>query len=63
MIQLPTTDETKNCEVNNPTIISKANEFAVPGDLVATQKKFIILLEIILLMKIMQIQEKVLLER
>ena len=39
MIQLPTTDETKNCEVNNPTIISKANEFAVPGDLVATAEK------------------------
>ena len=63
MIELPTTDQTINCEVNNLTIIGKANEFAVPGDLVATAKKFIILLEIILLMKIMQIQEKVLLER
>ena len=39
MIQLPTTDQTKNCEVNNPTIIGKANEFAVPGDLVATAEK------------------------
>ena len=39
MIELPTTDETKNCEVNNPTIISKANKFAVPGDLVATAEK------------------------
>ena len=39
MIELPTTDQTKNCEVNNPTIIGKANEFAVPGDLVATAEK------------------------
>ena len=39
MIELPTTDQTINCEVNNPTIIGKANEFAVPGDLVATAEK------------------------
>ena len=39
MIELPTTDQTKNCEVNNPTIIGKANEFAVPGDLVTTAEK------------------------
>ena len=39
MIELPTTDQTINCEVNNLTIIGKANEFAVPGDLVATAEK------------------------
>ena len=39
MIELPTTDQTINCEVNNPTIIGKANEFAVQGDLVATAEK------------------------
>ena len=39
MIELPATDQTKNCEVNNPTIIGKANEFAVPGDLVTTAEK------------------------
>ena len=39
MIELPTTYQTKNCEVNNRTIIGKANEFAVPGDLVATAEK------------------------
>ena len=39
MIELPTKDQAKNCEVNNPTIIGKANEFAVPGDLVATAEK------------------------
>ena len=39
MTELPTTGETQFCEVNNQTIIDKANEFAVPGDLVATARK------------------------